>query len=87
MKKLLLALAVLLLLCAPALAEEASDITADCALAVSAYKKDLPLMTDGDYYTYWACAKNGFVEITAPEGQQIHGLYVSWGKYITRWEI
>lgn len=87
MKKLLLPLLLLLLLCAPALAEEARDITGDCALAVSAHKSDLPLMTDGDYYTYWACSKNGYVEITAPEGQRVHGLYLSWGKYITKWEI
>ena len=87
MKKLLLMLALLTLLCLPALAEEARELTPDCAVTVSGHKADLLNMLDGDYYTYWACGKNGYVEITAPAGERLHGLYVSWGKYITKWEI
>lgn len=87
MKRFLLLLALSLCICLPALGEEARDITPDCALEVSGHKSDMPLMTDGSYYTYWYCAKNGYVQITAPEGEPIHGLYISWGKYITRWEL
>ena len=35
---------------------------------------------------YWSCTKNGGVTLTAPEGEKIFGLYVSWSKYITAWQ-
>ena len=85
MKKLFVLLALLMALCASALAEEAQEITGQCALAVSQDKKNIAAMTDGDYYTYWMGTKNNYVEITAPEGELLYGLYVCWG-HITPWE-
>ena len=85
MKKLFVLLALLMALCASALAEEAQEITGQCALAVSQDKKNIVAMTDGDYYTYWTGTKNNYVEITAPEGELLYGLYVCWG-HITPWE-
>ncbi|MBQ7455065.1 MAG: hypothetical protein IJS53_01370 [Clostridia bacterium] len=86
MKKLLLCLAALLLLALPALADEAKDITADCAITVSGAGADLPKLTDGDYATYWSSSHRGYIEI-ASAGEKICGLYVSWARFITDWTV
>lgn len=85
MKKLLFCLAVLMLLCLPALGEEARDITAQCTFTASNNQKALDKLFDGDYYTYWSSNHRGYVEIAAPAGKKLHGLYVSWSKFITAW--
>ena len=85
MKKLAVCLLLILLACLPALAEEAQDITERCVIAVSQDKKNIAAMTDSDYYTYWTGKKNNYVEITAPAGEPLYGLYVSWG-HLTPWE-
>jgi len=87
MKKLLVCLALLLVFCLPAFAEDAQDITGQCVLTASGNKKDLGAVTDGDYYTCWTCNKGGYIQVEAPGEQPLYGLYVSWGKYITKWEI
>jgi len=87
MKKLFILAALLALLCLPALAEEAQDLTENCRLILSQNKKEAAALTDGSYYTFWSCGKNGYIEISAPEGEAIHGLYISWSKSITQWEI
>ncbi len=70
-----------------ALAEEAQDITAQCAITVSNNSSQIKLMFDQDYDTCWASNHRGYVEISSPGEQSIHGLYVSWGKFITDWCI
>ena len=51
MKKLLpLLILLMLLLCVPALGEEAHDITDRCTYALSNNKKQLSAMFDNDYY-------------------------------------
>ena len=84
MKKLAVLLLLLLALCLPALAEDAPEITGQCTLTVSQDKKSVAAMTDGDYYTYWTGTKNHYVEITAPAGGKLYGIYVCWG-HITPW--
>ena len=87
MKKLLFALLCLMLLSVPALAEDAQDITARCQIAASNSSKDLPNITDGKYTTQWKSSRRGYLEITAPKNEKIHGLYVSFGHFITNWCI
>ena len=87
MKKLLFALLCLMLLSLPALAEDAQDITARCTITASNSSKDLPNITDGKYTTQWKSSRRGYLEITAPENEKIHGLYVSFGHFITNWCI
>ena len=87
MKKLLFCLLALLalMLALPALADEAADITADCRIEVSNGSNKLQTLFDDDYATYWSSNHRGYIEIAAPEGQAIHGLYFSWAKFITNW--
>ena len=88
MKKLLpLLILLMLLLCVPALGEEAHDITDRCTYALSNNKKQLSAMFDNDYATHWSSNHRGYVEITSPSETPICGLYVSWGKFITKWCI
>lgn len=88
MKKALFMLVCLLcLLCTAAMAQEAQDITADCTFAVSNGKGDMKKMFDEKYTTKWVSSRKGYLDITAPEGEAIHGLYVSWSHYITNWRI
>ena len=85
MKKLAVCPLLCLLICLPALAEEAPEITDRCVIAASQDKKDIAAMTDGDYYTYWTGTKKNYVEITSPDDEPMYGLYVSWG-HLTPWE-
>ncbi len=90
MKKTLFLLAlssILLFFILPALADEAADITGQCEITVSNAQKSLASLTDGDYDTFWTSSHRGYIEIAAPEGEAIHGLYVSWSKFITDWCI
>ena len=87
MKKLLFCLLILLLFSLPALADEARDITDECAITVSNGAKNLPAMMDGDYDTFWKSSHRGYVEITAPSDEKICGLYISWSKFITDWRL
>ncbi|MBQ6173210.1 MAG: phosphodiester glycosidase family protein [Clostridia bacterium] len=66
------------LLCTAACAEEAADLTQDCKLKSSGTKRRVTLMTDGKYTSYWETnkAKHNYVEIHAPSGKKIHGVYL-----------
>lgn len=85
MKKLLFTLLCLMLCCAPALCEEAQDITARCEITASGNTKQLSHLFDGDYATEWTSSHRGYIEVTAPENEKLHGLYVSFGSFITNW--
>lgn len=85
MKKVLFLVLCLMLLCLPALCEEAQDITDKCTITASENTKQLANLFDSDYTTEWVSAHRGYIEITAPEGDGVHGLYVSWGGFITNW--
>lgn len=80
MKKWLL-LALLLLLPLAALADEAPDLTAQCAFRQSKYKTPVKYLTDRNANTVaTADSKKATLEITLPEGEACHGLYIQWGE-------
>ena len=89
-KRWLIPLAVLaMLLCMPALAQEAQDITADCAISATAGKFKLKRINDRDWGTTYVSnkVKNPYVALTAPQGQPIYGLYVCFGDKVTPWRV
>ena len=85
----LLLLAALLGWTAASLAEEAPVITEACTIQTSDKNKTRARMTDGQYKTHWQ-QKNkgdGWVEITAPEGGSIGGVYVCFSTVSTPWRV
>lgn len=87
MKKVLFLVLCLMLLCLPALCEEAQDMTDRCVITASGNSKQLSNLFDNNYSTEWASSHRGYIEIAAPEGEKLHGLYVSFGGFITNWCI
>ena len=85
MKKCLFLLLCLLVICLPALGDEAQDLTDKCTITASGNSKQLTNLLDGDYATEWTSSHRGYIEVTAPEGEKVHGLYVSFGSFITNW--
>ena len=72
-----------------ALAEEARVITHDCSLAVSDGNKKTARMTDGNLATRWQQGNHGegWVEITAPEGEKIGGVSISFNLVPVPWRV
>ena len=92
MKKWLAALLlVLTLLCVTtaALAAEAMDITEQCKFKVSYEKYKYTRMIDKQFTTYFSTnnAPNPWVQITAPVGMPIHGLYICFAEMPESWEL
>lgn len=85
MKKVLFLALCLMILCLPALADEAQDITDKCTITASGNSKQIVNLFDNDYTTEWVSTHRGYIEIAAPEGDSVHALYVSWGGFITNW--
>lgn len=82
-------LAVIMLLWTGAIAREAQVITSDCILKGSNNKKQLKYLTDGNYTTHWKSTggKNGYLEITLPEGETADGIYVQWYDNNPGWQV
>lgn len=84
-------IAALALWCAAscALGEEARDITGECKFKVSYAKFKYTQMTDKKYTTHWESnqAKQPWVQLTAPEGTPIQGLYICFAEMPERWEL
>jgi len=91
MKKYLLMLLTLLavMLCTPALAQEAEDITAQCKVEAASSKNSMPRLTDRDWGTNYKTLKQRwpFVSLTAPEEGMIHGIYVCFGDKLHPWQV
>jgi len=90
MKKLLMLLVMLLLLCVPALAEEAKDITGECEITLSPGKyKTLDLICDRDWHTIYLSnkMKNPTVTLEAPKDTPMYGVYVCFGDKVTPWLV
>ncbi len=85
----LLAAVLMLLVCAPALAQEAEDLTAQCKFTVSTKGYKLPRISDRDWGTTYISDKqrNPVVEIAAPKASPIYGVYICFGDKLTPWEI
>lgn len=94
MKRALIALGLALLLAGGALAEEAAqpvarNIVGQCRLRGSTGSAALSLLTDGIIGAIWAPTnphKQAYLQIDAPAGQAMHGLYLQWGYAPGRWE-
>lgn len=85
----LISLLILLGASAVALAAEAVDITQQCSFKVSYTAKKYTQMTDGKYTTKWESKKddNPFVEITAPAGTPIYGMYICFATMPKEYQI
>ena len=80
----------LLLFSASALGEEARDITDRCGFSSSGGKGDIGKIADGSYDTRFSCDKrrHPWIEVTAPAGESICGVYLCFGDLSVRpWEI
>lgn len=80
----------LLLLPAFALAQEAADITAQCTVTATRGKfKKLDRLWDRDYGTTYISnkEKSPYIEVKAPAGKPLYGLYVCFGGDLTPWEV
>ena len=76
------ALLLALLACAPALAQEAADLTGQCQIIAPSTRYLLPKLADRDYGTAYVSdkARHPYIEITAPEDQPIHGVYICFSQ-------
>ncbi len=80
----------LLLIPLLAFAEEARDIVSSCSFSSSGGRYSIERIADGDYGTEYFCAKrrHPYIEVTAPEGEKICGVYLCFGDLSIRpWEI
>lgn len=69
--------ALLLVLCSPAFAEEADDLTASCTIKVSAAAKGSEkTIADGSYETYWESKKGKNASVTIDSPKPVYGLYL-----------
>ncbi len=75
--------------CVPAFAEEAPDLTGQCKITVSSQSKRAAKMTDRDYLTGFISdkQKNASIEIAAPKGQPMYGVYVCFGGKLVPWVV
>lgn len=90
MKKFLLLFALMLLICFPALAQEARDITADCEITLSPGKyKTLDRICDRDWHTIYLSnkMKNPSVTVSAPKETPMYGVYVCFGDKLAPWQV
>ena len=69
-------LLVLLLLTAPAWAEEAEDLTAGCTVKVVDKTGKVKSITDGKYTTYWESSKRKEPWVTLSSEKPVYGLYL-----------
>ena len=92
MKKYIFALlmALMVLLAAnTAFAAEAMDITDECTFKASYSERNMKLIKDGKFTTYWQSGKANapWLAVTGPAGMPIHGVYVCFGSMPDAWEI
>ena len=87
MKRLFWALAVALMMFAPAaLAQTAQEITDTCTLSAVG-KKTLGRMTDGQYQTYWASSSGSYAYVEIEAEESVGGLYVQFYEDIAALEV
>ena len=78
-----------LLLCLPALAEEARDITELCKITVSPQAYNVDRITDRDWSTPNLTEKqrNPVIEVAMPDDSPLFGVYVCFGTDLYPWQI
>ena len=70
----------LFFLCSGALAERGWDITEYCTVRVSGYNGDKKNMLDDRNMTMWQQPeRNAWIEVKAPDGIRVGGVYLRWG--------
>lgn len=79
----------LILLPAAALANTAQDISADCVFTPSAATGRIKYMLDDNYTTTWYANNpaGAYMEVAAPEGQTVGGVYIKWNLWAPSVEI
>lgn len=82
----LILLLLLVLLAAPALAEEAKDLSADCKITVSSKGFTAERLTDRDYRTYWA-GDDSKKTITIKCPEAAYGLYLCFMENPKQWSL
>ncbi len=89
LKKILPCLALLLLLGASALAEEATDLIASCDVTSSGSKYKITQLTDNSYRSQWVSdkKKSPYVQIETPSGEKAYGVYVCFGDKPFAWQV
>lgn len=70
----------MLLACVGASAQEAEDITLQCNIKACEWNIQLDRLTDRNYKTAWYTkgSQAHYLEVTAPQGQRIGGVYLQW---------
>ena len=71
-------------------AQEAEDVTSQCAISATKGKfKKLDRLYDRNYDTTYISnkVKNPYIEVKAPAGKPLYGLYVCFGGDLTPWEV
>lgn len=88
-KRLLWLVILLTLLPAAALAYTAQDISADCVFTPSTAQGRIRYMLDDNYTTAWFVSNpdGAFIEVEAPEGQTVGGVYIKWNLWAPSVEI
>lgn len=84
------ALALLLaLFILPAAAEEAPDLTDQCKIAVGPKSYQVDRIRDRDWSTpnLTESQRNPYVQVTAPKGSPLYGVYVCFGTKLTPWQV
>ena len=84
----LLLILLLLLFCAPALSEEARNLTAECSFSASkGATKNTSVLYNGDYLKYWQAAKgkNNYLEVHLPAGETCSGVQIKWAEINKNW--
>ncbi len=72
----------LLLFCGSALAQEARDITRECALKGSVNTKLVRDLMDRDYKTYWQSqgGRDAYLQVTLPGEKTCGGVLIKWAR-------
>lgn len=83
----LLICCILLLSVSLVCAEEARDITSSCRFTFSINRNMRENVFDGNYMTYWASEKKGFLEIETPADDPCASLYIHWNGDLTTWQV
>lgn len=80
--------ALMLLLAAPALAQEARNLTSQCTFKASkGSSRSMNLLYNGNYEGCWQTArsKNNYLEVHLPEGETCSGVQIKWNKINPNW--
>ncbi len=81
-------LLLVLLLAAPAMAQEAMDITASCTVEATASSNKAARLTDRKYATAWTSNKQKAPAITITAGSEgAYGMYICFGDKTAPWQL